>query len=145
LDNNWSPRLGLTWDPSGTGRSKVYGHYGRYYAQVPNDLAARTLSADAGIGADYFDAALTQPIPNGVLAGNTTTHYSIAGANADQVDPNVRSSYYNEYIAGFEYQIGGATMGVRYVHRNIGRALEDVSPFPIVAADLGIEGADSVD
>ena len=35
--------------------------------------------------------------------------------------------------------------GVRYVHRNIGRVLEDVTPFPVVAANLGVPGADSVD
>src|SRR5262249_39832836 len=75
LDNNWAPRIGATYDPSGTGRAKIYGHYGRYFSQIPNDLAARALSADAGIGADYFDAGLTRPIPNGVLAANTTTHY----------------------------------------------------------------------
>jgi hypothetical protein len=120
-------------------------HYGRYYSQIPNDLAARALSADAGIGADYFDANLTQPVPDGVEALGTTKHYSIAGAGSDLIDPNAASSYYNEYLAGFEFQMRGTTMGVRYVHRNIGRALEDISPFPIVAADLGIDGADAVD
>jgi hypothetical protein len=39
--------------------------YGRYYNRVPNDLAARALSADAAITADYFDALITSPIPNG--------------------------------------------------------------------------------
>jgi len=145
LKNNRSPRLGVTYDPSGSGRSKIYGHYGRYYAQIPNDLSARALSADAGIGADYFDPNLTQPVPEGVLALGTTQHYSIAGAGSDLIDPNVKSSYYNEYLAGYEFQLRGTTMGVRYVHRNIGRVLEDVSPFPIVAADLGLPGADSVD
>jgi len=93
LKNNWSPRLGVTYDPSGTGRSKIYGHYGRYYSQIPNDLAARALSADAGIGADYFDPNLTQPVPDGVLALGTTKHYSIAGAGSDLIDPNIKSSY----------------------------------------------------
>jgi len=30
------------------------------------------------MGADYFDANLTRPIPDGVLAGGSTRHYSIA-------------------------------------------------------------------
>jgi hypothetical protein len=83
LDNNWAPRVGATFDPAGNGKSKLYGSYGLFFQRIPNDLAARALSADAGIGADYFDAQLTQPIPNGVLAGpvgsQTATHYSIAG------------------------------------------------------------------
>ena len=39
---------------------------GRFYAKIPNDLAARAMSADAGITRqDYMDAALTQPVANG--------------------------------------------------------------------------------
>ena len=45
--------LGVTWDPTGSSRWKVFGSYGMYYSRVPNDLAARALSSDAGIGADY--------------------------------------------------------------------------------------------
>jgi hypothetical protein len=146
LNNNWAPRIGVTWDPTGAGRWKVFGSYGIYYYRVPNDLAARALSSDAGIGADYFDAGLTQPIPDGVLAGGTVTHFSIAGAGADTIDPDVKTSYLHEAIGGAEYELWpGTRVGVRYVHRNIGRVLEDVTPFPIVAANLGVEGAESVD
>jgi outer membrane receptor protein involved in Fe transport len=150
LKNNWAPRIGATYDYTGEGRGKIYANWGRYYARIPNDLAARALSADAGIGADYFDANLTQPIPNGVLAGpegrQTATHYSIAGAGADVIDPNAKLTYLDEALTGAEYEVRqGLSIGVRYVYRNIGRVLEDVTPFPIVAADLGIEGAESVD
>lgn len=68
LAGNWAPRIGATYDIMGNGRSKIFGSWGRFYAKVPNDLAARALSADAGISrADYFDANLTQPIPDGRL------------------------------------------------------------------------------
>ena len=68
LKNNWAPRLGATYDLIGNGRSKAFANWGRFYARIPNDLAARALSADAGISrADYFDANLTQPIPDGTL------------------------------------------------------------------------------
>jgi outer membrane receptor protein involved in Fe transport len=150
LKNNWAPRIGATYDPTGTGKSKIYGSYGLFYQRIPNDLAARALSADAAIGADYFDANLTQPIPNGVLAGpvgsQTTTHYSIAGAGADVLDPNAKLTYMQEFLVGTEYQFRpNMSVGVRYVHRSIPRVLEDVQPYPIVAADLGIPGAASVD
>lgn len=150
LNKNWAPRVGATYDVTGNGRSKVYGSYGIFYQRIPNDLAARALSADAGIGADYFDANLTQPIPNGVPAGpagkQTTTHYSIAGAGADVIDPNAKITYMQEFLAGFEHQLAAnMSVGVRYVHRTIPRVLEDIQPFPVVAADLGLPGADSVD
>ena len=146
LDNNWAPRVGVTWDPTGTGRAKIFGNYGMFFYRLPNDLAARALSSDAGIGADYFDAGLTRPIPEGVLAGGTVTHFSVAGAGADLIDPNAKASFINETIVGGEYEImRGTRLGIRYIHRNVGRVLEDVTPFPVVAANLGIEGADSVD
>src|SRR5262249_35514033 len=139
LKNNWAPRVGVIWDPSGSGRAKVFGNYGRYYARVPNDLAARALSSDAGITADYFDANLTKPVPNGTVTTNasngkqTTTHFTLLGASADDIDPNAKLSYYNEWVAGTEYTIGrGLDVGVRYVHRDIGRVLEDVQPYPLV-------------
>ena len=148
LKQNWAPRIGAAWSPDD--RVKVYGNYGRYYARVPNDLAARALSSDAAITADYFDLHLTQPIPNGVLAGpvgsQTTTHYTLLGAGADVIDPNVKLSYYNEYVAGVEYQLPrNLAVGARYVHRDIGRVLEDVQPFPLVATFLGIPGAATAD
>ena len=53
---------------SATAARRCSRNCGRFYAKIPNDLAARALSADAGISrADYFDANLTQPIPDGVL------------------------------------------------------------------------------
>src|SRR5438093_3141549 len=137
LKNNWAPRIGAAYDITGDGRSKVFGNYGLFYARVPNDLAARALSADAGIGADYFDANLTQPIPNGVLAGGKTVHYSVAGAGADTIDPNAKLSYVQEFVLGIEREVlPHTTAGVRYINRRIKRVLEDVANCPMAAYDL---------
>jgi hypothetical protein len=147
LKNNWAPRVGVTYNLTGDNRTKVYGSYGRYYARVPNDLAARALSADDGINrADYFDAQLTQPIPDGVLAGEVTDHFVPAGIGADTIDPNAKLSYTNEYGIGLERELfANTSLGVRYTYRNLGRVLEDVAPFPVAAYDLGLPGTDSVE
>jgi len=148
LKNNWAPRVGVVWDPSHSGTGKVFANYGRYYARVPSDLAARALSSDASITADYFDSNLTRPVPDGVPTINattgamTTTHFTLLGGNADDIDPNAKLSYYHEWVVGTEYTLGHAlNVGMRYVRRNIGRVLEDVQPYPLVAADLGVPGA----
>lgn len=148
LKNNWAPRFGVVWDPTGGGMSKVFVNYGRYYARVPNDLAARALSSDASITADYFDANLTRPVADGVVTTNattgtsTTTHFTLLGGNADDIDPKARLSYYNEWVAGVEYTLpSGLTVGGRYLHRDVGRVLEDVQPYPIVSVSLGLPGA----
>src|SRR5262245_48989100 len=152
LKNNWAPRVGAIWDPQGSGRGKVFVNYGRYYARVPSDLAARALSSDSGITADYFDENLTRPVPDGTVTINanngtpTTTHFTLLGANADTIDPDAKLSYYNEWVAGTEYTLThGIDVGVRYVHRDIGRVLEDVQPYPIVATSLGLPGAATAD
>jgi len=148
LKNNWAPRLGVVWDPSRSGNVKVFANYGRYYARVPNDLAARALSSDALLTADYFDENLTRPVPNGTETTNaltgdvTTTHYTLLGASQDDIDPNAKLSYYNEWVVGAERTLrSGLDVGVRYVHRDIGRVLEDVQSYPLVAVSLGVPEA----
>jgi outer membrane receptor protein involved in Fe transport len=147
LKNNWAARLGATYDITGDSRTKLYGSYGRYYSRVPNDLAARALSADDGTSrADYFDPSLTQPIPNGVLAGDVTNHFLLQGVSADAIDPNAKLSYSNDYQLGFEREVmPNTSVGIRYSYRNIGRVLEDVAAFPMVAYDLGVPGTGSVE
>jgi hypothetical protein len=115
---------------------------------VPNDLAARALSSDASLTADYFDANLTKPVPNGTLTTNavtgasTTNHFTLLGAAADDIDPNAKLSYYNEWVAGAEYGLPrGLDVVVRFVHRDIGRVLADVQSYPLVAVSLGLAGA----
>jgi hypothetical protein len=148
LKNNWAPRVGVVWAPTNSGRSKVFANYGRYYARVPNDLAARALSSDSLISADYFDANLTRPVPDGTVTTNATngaqtiTHFRLLGGGGDDIDPNAKLSYYNEWVAGAEYPLfRDLQVGVRYVHRDIGRVLEDVQPYPILATSLGLPGA----
>jgi len=136
LGNNWAPRIGGTFDATGDGKTKLYANWGRFYSRVPNDLAARALSAEVGVSlADYFDPALTQPIPNGTLAGKVTNHFVTNGAVAgDTIDPNAKMSYVTEFIAGFEREVmPNTSFGVRYIYRNIGRILEDVANCPSVA------------
>ena len=136
---NWAPRIGVTYDPTGEGRAKVFGNWGRFYAKIPNDLAARALSADAGVTrADYFDAELTRPVPNGVLAAGQTNHLSFAGLAPADIDPDSKSTYLDETLVGFEYEIWrGVNFGIRYTHRNMPRILEDIGTAPQVAYFLG--------
>ena len=140
LKNNWAPRIGATFDATGDGRTKVYGNYGRYYARIPQDLAARALSADDSFSrGDYFDAGLTKPIPAGTVtqvpgATATTTHFILVGAGADTIDPNAKLSYDNEFVFGVEREVMvGTTFGIRYIYRNTARVLEDVANCPMAA------------
>ena len=152
LKNNWAPRVGVIFDVLGNGRSKLYGNYGRFFARIPNDLAARALSGDEGVSrADFFDAGLTRQVPEGVVTQTptglpTTQHVTTAGVGADLIDPDTKLSFKDEWVAGFEYEaFPNTNVGIRYVHRNIGRVLEDIAQAPAVACDLGFTEACSVD
>ena len=71
---NWAPRIGATYDVTGQRQVEALRQLGPLLREDPNDLAARALSADAGVTrADYFDAALTQPVPDGVPLGRCST------------------------------------------------------------------------
>src|SRR5581483_3395547 len=135
LKNNWAPRVGATYDPTGDGKTKIYGNWGRFYSRMPNDLAARALSAEVSITrADYFDAGLTQAIPDGTLAGGQSTHLALSGAAAgDTIDPNTKMSYIDEFVVCFEREImPNTSFGARWIHRRTGRVLEDVANCPLV-------------
>jgi len=132
-DNNWAPRLGAIIDPTGRGRAKIYGNWGRYFAKIPNDLAARALAADAGVTrAIYLDENLTIPIPNSPLL--------IFGEEPAIFDPDAKSTFIDEAVAGFEYEaIPELNLGVRYVYRVMPRVLEDVQQASMVSWFTGNE------
>ena len=149
MTGNWAPRIGAVYDLLGNGRSKLFGNYGRFFARVPNDLAARVLSADEAITrGDYFDAGLTRPVPDGTLAAGVTQHFIAPGGGEAHtfIDPDARLSFKDEFATGFEYEaFPNTNLGIRYTYRTIGRALEDVGLYPHVACDLGSEGACAFD
>jgi hypothetical protein len=116
---------------------------------MPNDLAARALSVDNTISlADYYDAGLTRAIPNSVVTqvpgstSVTTNHYIPGSASPDTIDPNIKMSYTTEYVLGVEHEVlPNTTFGVRYIHRDLGRTIEDVqtAPYiPYINGDAGV-------
>jgi carboxypeptidase family protein len=140
--NNWSPRLGATFDIMGDGKSKLYASFGRFFVKIPNDLAARALAADAGISrADYFDQALTRPVPQGVTALGTTNHFVLAGTVGAIFANNSKSTYSDEFVGGFEFEAAKSlNLGIRYIHRNTSTVLEDYAQASPVMYELGFPG-----
>ncbi|HKZ03418.1 MAG TPA: hypothetical protein VJ180_14345, partial [Pyrinomonadaceae bacterium] len=45
---NWAPRIGVTVDPLGQGKTKAYYNFGRFFEYIPLDLAERSLSSEQG-------------------------------------------------------------------------------------------------
>ena len=146
-NNLWAPRLGATFDITGNGKSKLFASWGRFYAKIPNDLAARSMSADAGITRqDWLDVALTKPVPNGVSLFGTTTHLAQSGAGPAIIDPKAGSTYTDELLGGIEFEVGrNMSVGARYIHRKLPQILEDIGQLPVVGYFLAACGDATVD
>jgi hypothetical protein len=143
---NWAPRIGVTFDPTGSRQSKVYAHWGRFFNKLPNNTAARSLTAIPDVRlADYFDSALTQPVPNGVLALGTTVHFRTASGGVSEVEPGAKSGYQDEFVVGLERDLGnGLNVGVRYTRRDTRRVFEDIANAAMVLYFLPEANLDSV-
>jgi hypothetical protein len=131
---NFMPRIGLIYDWTGRGLSKVYASYGQFYEYVPLDLADRALSAETQVTYSTNAAACTNPkdprtcavIPNGQPTGRT--YSTTGGAAGTAVDPDLKGQFAHEFQAGVQYQVYRDIMvGLDYVRKQLGRVIEDMS------------------
>jgi hypothetical protein len=138
--DNVAPRLGVTYDLSGDGKSKLYAFWGRYYEKVPNDICVRAFSNEKGVNrSDFLTLApgfngLSNPIMDGtpVVDDGTTTpvtsHYRTTGDQTTLVIPGTKSMYQDETVFGFDMDLAnGIALSNRFIYRKLGRILEDMS------------------
>ncbi len=131
FDNNWAPRLGIVWDPSGRGRSKVFAAAGRYFGSIPVNVNVAFLN---GFGYDvslyYSDVPQTSASwfnPTGSPVNENWIRYDqYDGRTLGGIDPSTKLQYQDEYSLGGEMQFGAnMTFGVRAVNRLFGRVIDD--------------------
>lgn len=130
-----SPRLGVSFDPTGRGRSRLYASYGWYYESVPLDINQRSFSQE-GLTFRYVDAA-GQPIcfdadGNPVPPGTpdcTLEPYGVLGGTNSPVVESLQGQYHEEWVLGAEYDLGRRwVIGASGIARRLMRAVEDISP-----------------
>jgi len=147
--DNWSPRVGISVDPWGNRRSKIFANFGRYNESIPLDMAIRSLSSEfdfadtnwlpATDGAGHVlvsPGGLVQPnIAAGALGINSGASAQATVAFA----PGTRSQYLDEYVVGFEHDFGqGVIFTARYTDRRIKRIVEDMAALSPEAAQSGL-------
>jgi len=121
LDQNWAPRLGFTWDIAKNGKSKLYGNYGRFFENIPQDINIRAFGGEVVCFCYNFS-------PNAAdlfSAPGTPSRTSLLGG-PEPVDPDLKGQYIDEMLGGFEYEVApNFVLGTKFTYRKLGRAIED--------------------
>ena len=127
--HTWSPRIGVSWDHTHQGKSKLYGYWGRFFEKVPNDIAVRSLSEEIDIfREDFWDSNLTQFVAQGAGGGN---RYVPGGSGTTQIVGGTKNSYTDGMSIGYERDLGrGWGLTAEWQHRKLGDALEDFANVP---------------
>jgi len=129
-NNNLAPRLSITWDPFGDGRTKTWATWGRYYdklflssvsAEQGTERLLRYYVYDrTGIEGNNPDAVHT---PN----HNISTLLSKAAPSVTQVDRELQTPFCDEATLGFEREVAPeVALTVRYIRRRYRDQLQDI-------------------
>jgi hypothetical protein len=147
--NNFSPRVGATFDITGDGKTIVRGNYARFYDQLGpgpagfiNPLGYGTgiytyyadLNGDGTITRNELDTSYVGP-HRGMIPGDTAA--TIAGfENHRFVDPNLNAQTTDELMAGFERQLMADTsVSANYTYRKYNNQWDSFIP-GITSADF---------
>jgi len=138
MANYLSPRIGVVWDPTNDGRSKVFTHFGQYYETIPMALAARYFGGEGILTSVVDPASCTNPpTPTTWVGGanewRTCTpstnpgNYGVYNNGRDYpVQPNLKGQYHSEIVAGAQREVvEDLVLGIDYTHRWLGNIVED--------------------
>ncbi|HEV8376184.1 MAG TPA: hypothetical protein VGR38_08150, partial [Candidatus Polarisedimenticolia bacterium] len=125
-NTNVAPRLSVSWDPFGDGKSKGFGSWGRFYDKLFLQSMLLELGPD-GVVRDYlfdsygFEDSTGYP-NNGFGTMTTGSTLSIF-----QVDRNLSTPFTDELTIGFQREIvPEIALSLTYVHRDYRNQLQDV-------------------
>ncbi|HET9695659.1 MAG TPA: carboxypeptidase regulatory-like domain-containing protein [Terriglobales bacterium] len=132
--DNWAPRIGVTVDPMGDGKTKIFANFGRYNYQLPLDAAVRQLSSELDLSNLYLIPEISGNTfsviadPAHVL-NNTTTFGGVStfiGGGGGGFGTGTRMTYEDEFAFGAEREFKGIAFSARYIDRRLKRIIEDV-------------------
>ncbi len=141
---SWSPRIGVTIDPMGDHKSKLFFNFARNYWAAPLDAAIRELGNEQDDNSYRFAPVIA---PNGSiqiitdsahLLNNTPQLRTSGGVvqlfgrpsysfPAESIFSGTKQEYGDEYVIGVEREVkSGLVLKARYTDRRFGRIIEDV-------------------
>ena len=140
-----APRVGVIYDITQSGRSKIFANFARYYESIPLNMADRAFPGESQIGARHR-SALCDPTgkdpmrdcndpaslaSRGRVFGSSfdpNQYYFSTGSSKVPVDPNLQPQASDEIIVGGEYEVfPDGRVGAQYTHRYMVAVIEDMS------------------
>jgi carboxypeptidase family protein/TonB-dependent receptor-like protein len=122
LDKNWAPRLGFVWDVARNNRSKLYANWGRFYESIPMDINIRSFGGEVSCFCYNFSPSATNILQDPAAP----RAQALNGGSVTPVDPALKGQYIDEWLTGFEYDLGrNLVVGAKYGRRDLGRIIED--------------------
>ena len=127
-----APRLSAIWDANGDGSLKVYGSLGRYFLQLPTQVAARAASRSTYLNQDFTYTGIdpTTGVPLGLVPINT--QQSPDGEYNQRKDPravvakDLKPNYQDELTLGFDkIWTPDLNFGAKVTYRKLGAGIDD--------------------
>jgi hypothetical protein len=138
LKGMFAPRVGVLYDWTKEGRSKIYAHWGRFYESIPSDISDRSFGGEVLAQQVWTPDVCGDTVPeiggvdgNGCLDSGGTDEAAVNrlfGSSGVLVAPGIEAQYLDELLGGVEYEImDDLKLGIALQHRTLGRVIEDVS------------------
>jgi hypothetical protein len=135
--NDFSPRLGVTYDVSGNGKTIARANYATYYGQVGTAGVSGQVNPLTAVSVRYPWTDLNGDRvfqPNEVfpangdyrnyqnLSGNWDPANPSSPTTANTIDPNLKNDRTREFIVGASHEIGkGFAVDANYIYRKYDR------------------------
>jgi hypothetical protein len=135
LKNQWAPRIGFNFDPTGEKKIRVSGFYGRYYLPVAANTNIRLAGSETFLQ-DWY----TLPVnASGAYTGDLINPTLGTRVQADVLSPggvspvstlvskNLKPQFMDEFILGGEWKFADRwSAGINLTYRKLGAVLEDI-------------------
>jgi hypothetical protein len=141
-----APRVGFAYDLAGNGRTKAFASWGVFYDIFKLELPRGSFGGDKWL--EYYYTLDTFDWPNLIPAGcppacpgqqMRVTDFRHISVGSSAIEPDLKPMRLQEATAGIEHQLNDLmSASVRYVHKQVDRAIEDTQTATLDASGTEI-------